>query len=156
MERARLPWSPELLGSADETAERSKLHKENRKMAQKIKLKFDGTCEDCGMLLRAGVYARWFGRGKISCLDGQGCHENGHEDSPIARMVDTNTIDRNDAPISGRHYKVTGNNSLASGSSWADSEVTKGEGNSRLLDVLERIARELKNISSELLAGRTA
>ena len=64
-------------------------------MAKTIRLKYPGTCVDCGSRLTSGTRARWFGRGRVSGLE---CHERaGHDvgeagDSGLVRVPGDNRV----------------------------------------------------------------
>lgn len=64
-------------------------------------LKYAGTCIDCDATLDVGMPARWLGRGKVTCADGEGCREG---DAPLN-------------PLS------LASNAPQNGSSWSESKV---------------------------------
>ena len=80
-------------------------------MARKIKLRYDATCFDCDAPLAAGTYARWFGKGRCTCLDDEGCKvkDNGQTGvtRPSTRLTNKSGISVID-PVDGN--------------SWSDSE----------------------------------
>lgn len=53
-----------------------------------ITLKYPGVCRDCGRELPKGERARWYGRGKVYCLD------RNHGDAPVDDDYVQRQIDR--------------------------------------------------------------
>lgn len=45
-------------------------------MARVITLKYAGTCVHCGWRLRRGTRAKWYGGGRVACVD---CEKSDHE-----------------------------------------------------------------------------